>query len=350
MKHIVYTKKGMWKFYYDSHLGICFYEPDGITPMILFENGLEDFSVSCDTDSSIYLLCQDDKNSIWLFFFDNKKWTRQCIFESKSLIPYKKQFQTVLINGWLNAFYTIKHGNKYMLIHHILNNEDTPNVIEQADEPLIFTVFSDNNFNLHCVYKKENLGEKIYNWTNKSWCNFLPLAEVFGDIVYLCAIADADNKTHFTYCSQVKMDYSVCYGNKSGVQELMCGISVNPKPIIFYYEKFYVLFRLGGRLLKTYSDKPDEGFLKPTYYFPGSFSAHDLFKISCPENLCNYGIYVNEIYGTEIRPDRFDASIIGEKLNEMDFSVPLVPMQQPFEIEKFVDNSAPFEKKDESPE
>ena len=43
MKNIVYTRHGAWKFYHDKKLGICFYAPNALTPMILFESGMQDF-------------------------------------------------------------------------------------------------------------------------------------------------------------------------------------------------------------------------------------------------------------------------------------------------------------------
>lgn len=347
MKHIVYTKTGMWKFYYDAHLGICFYEPQQLTPMILFDKGLDDFSVICNGKSEIFLLCQDDKNSIWLFVFDRKKWTRRCIFESKTIMPYPKSFQLICINDWISAFYTIKHQNKHMLVHHILNAEENPDIIEQSDSPIIFTVTKDLNQNIHCLYLKDNLVEKVFTWSSKSWGCSSPFAEISGDILNISAITDSDNELHFTYSARYKNDYSVCYGNKSGIQELIFGVSVNPKPVIFYDKEFYILFRMGGRLLKTSSGSPDNGFFKPSYYFPGSFSNHDIFRVSTPIPLSEFGIYVNEIYGTELRPDRFEAAIIGNTLNEIDFKLPTSPKEQPFDIEKFVDNSAPFEKSPE---
>ncbi len=190
MKHIVYTKSGMWKFYYDAHLGICFYEPNQLTPMILFDKGLDDFSVICNEKSEIFLLCQDDKNSIWLFIYDRRKWTRRCIFESKTIMPYRKSFQLICVNDWILAFYTIKHQEKYMLVHHILNNEENPEIIEQSDEPIIFTVTKDLSQNVHCLYLKDNLVEKIFTWSSKSWGCLLPVAEISGELFKISAIRD----------------------------------------------------------------------------------------------------------------------------------------------------------------
>ncbi len=343
MKNIVYTQKGMWKFYHDEKLGLCFYEPGCTTPMILYDKAAPDFDADCDEKGCIYVICQDDKNNIYLLYFDRKKWNRQCILESKSVVPYEKNFTLISLNGWINVFYTIRHAGQYLLIHHILNNQGEPQVIETSEHQIIYSIASDSKNNIYCVYEKNGIGFQLYSWQKKEWQSFKTLSALTGELYSLQTITDNRDALQIVCCTRVKQDYRVYYINAAGVQEILSGISVNPEPTIFYCSEYYILFHLGGRLLQTTSKNPEEGFTKPTYYFPGSFSPHRLFKISSVKNLRQKGIFAKYIYGSELRGDRFEAAIIGDLIHEIDFSLPTQITEKSNEIEEYIHEIAGFE-------
>ncbi len=343
MKNIVYTQKGMWKFYHDEKLGLCFYEPGGTTPMILFDKGGADFDADCDESGCIYLMCQDDKNNLYLFYYDRQKWNKQCILESKSVVPYDKNFRIINVNGWINTFYAIRHAEKYLLIHHILNNEGKPQVIETFDAPFVYSALSDSKGNLYIIYEKGDIGYKEYVWQNKEWSSFVRMAKLPAPLCGVQAIADRKDELNLVCTCRKKQEYSVYFVTDSVLHEIVSGARQNPQPAVLYKNEYYVLFQLGGRLLQCTAENTENGFTKPTYYFPGSFSPHSLFKLSSTVSLSQKGVFASVVYGTELRRDRFDAAIIGDIISEIDFSLPAAPTEQKPEIEEYISRVAEFD-------
>ena len=346
MKNIICNNQGMWKFYYDKKLGICFYGPGNETPMILFDKGAEDFDVSCDEDGTIYLLCQDERNNIYLFYHANTGWRRQCILESKFLVPYDKNFSIIVKNGWINAFYTIRHSEKTLLIHHILNNADSPKVIESFDSPLKYTITCDSRNNIYCICQKESIGYLVYCWNTKSWQSFSPVQKIKGEICSVSAICDQGDGLHIVCSVRDKTDYSIYYISRNSVHRIYDGFSFDPEPVILCADKFYILFKANGRLMQCVSENPEEGFLKPSYYFPGSFTPHSLFKLSCQHDLRAHKIFAKTVYGTEPRLNSFEAAIIQSGIDDFDFSVPEIITEKTPDIENFVSESEPFPESD----
>lgn len=346
MKNIISTKQGMWKFYHDKNLGICFYGPKDDTPMILFEKGAPDFDAVCDNEGCIYLLCQDDKNNIYLYYYDKISWRKQCILEARSAVPYDKNFTLLVTNGLVNAFYTIRHAKRTLLIHHILDGEKEPTVIETSPSPITYTVSSDGSNNIYCIYQKESIGFQMFNWGIKEWQNFSTLAVLPGELRFISAICDLSDRLHITCSLRERSDYKVYYISKNGVQEISDGFTRNPEPVILCTDQFYILLKTNGRLLQCTAKEPEQGFLKPTYYFPGSFCTHSLFKLSCSADLRLNKIFTGTVYGTEPRLNYFEAAIIQENLDRIDFSPVSVPTLKIPDIETFVENAEPFNSTD----
>ena len=336
MKNIILTKQGLWKFYHDENLGICFYGPKSDTPMILFDKGTKDFDATCDSDGNIYLLCQDNSNNIYLFFYDRTSWRKQCILESKSKVPYDKNFSIIVINGWVNAFYTIRHSEKVLLIHHILNNNTQPKVIESCDEPIIYSITTDINNNIYCVYLKECIGFQAYKWNEKRWQPFSPVQRIQGEICSLSAICDINSALHIVCSVRTKNEYSSYYISRNGTEKITDGFLRNTEPCIICYDKYYVLFKANGRLMQCVTENPELGFMKPSFYFPGSFCTNSLFRFSCQYDLKHKKIFTEKIYGTEPRLNSFEAAIIQDEIDKIDFSLPSVPTEITPEIESYI--------------
>lgn len=343
MKNIILTKQGLWKFYHDKNLGICFYGPKNKTPMILFEKGAKDFDAACDSNGNIYLLCQDDSNNIYLFFFDRTSWRRQCILECKSKVPYDKNFSIVVNNGWVNSFYTVKHSEKTLLIHHILNNDSQPKVIESSDTPILYTITTDINDNIYCIYQKESIGFQVYKWKEKCWQGFSPVQKIKGEICSVSAICDVNSVLHIVCSSREKNEFSVYYITRNGTEKIADGFSSNPFPSILCFDKYYILFKGNGRLMQCVAEDTEYGFGRPSYYFPGSFCTNSLFKFCCQQDLKNKKIFAEKIYGNEPRLNSFEASIIQDELDSIDFSIPLAPKEAVPEIESYIEIANPFE-------
>jgi len=342
MKNIICTKQGMWKFYHDSNLGICFYGPRNDTPLILFDKGAKDFDVTCDDKGCIYLLCQDDKNNIYMFYYDRTSWRRRCILESKSAVPYDKNFSLIVKNGWINAFYTICHSDRTLLIHHILNSDNQPKVIETSEKPITYTITSDLNDNIYCIYQKDSIGFQVFKWNTKTWQNFSPIHTLPGDLSSVCAVCDRGTGLHIACCMRVRNEHAVYYVSRNGAEKIADGFTRNPEPVILSADKFYILLKTDGRLVQCVAENPDEGFSRPSYYFPGSFSTHSVFKLSSSADLRVHNVFAETVYGTEPHPRAFEAAIIQDALDKIDYSLPSMPAVKAPDIETFVANSEPF--------
>lgn len=346
MKQVLYTPQGLWKFYHDEQKGICFFAPRSTTPMLLFENGCSDFDTACDEKGNLFLISQDDKNNIYLFYYDRKKWNRQCILESKSVVPYDKNFRLFCTNGWVHALYNIRHDAQYLLVHHMLNENTKPEVIESRSYPFCYNVCQDSKQNLHVFYEKSGLMQKTFFWQNKSWCEPTLLTEISGDLISVQSIFDADDTLHLVYSKRNKTEYAVCYLNNQKSETILSGLENAPEPIILQHNEYHILFRMAGRLLQSSCLHPEDGFMKPQYYFPGSFNPHSLFRIKTCTSLQRHHIFANTIYGTEIRPDRFDATLIGDALNSIEFSLPDKPTEQPTELAQYMQEVSDFSEDD----
>ncbi|MBQ2966766.1 MAG: hypothetical protein IJE10_01430 [Clostridia bacterium] len=347
MKQVLYTPQGLWKFYHDEKKGICFYAPKSTTPMLLFEKGCADFDTACDEKGNLFLISQDDKNNLYLFYYDKKRWNRQCILESKSVVPYDKNFRLFCTNGWVHAFYNIRHEAQYLLVHHMLNENTKPEVIESRSYPFCYAVTQDSKQNIHVFYEKSGLMQKTFFWQNKAWVEPKLLTEINGDLISLQGIFDENDAMHLVYSRRNKQEYSVCYLSERGTQTLLSGLENAPEPIILQFKEYHILFRMAGRLLQSSAIRPEEGFLKPQYYFPGSFNPHSLFRIKTSQTLRRHHIFVDTIYGTEARPDRFDATLIGEALNAIDFALPEKPVEQESDLTQYMQEVSDFQKEEQ---
>ena len=342
MKQVLYTPQGIWKFYHDSQKGICYYGPGNTTPNLLYEKGSSDFDTACDEKGNLFLICQDDKNNIHLFCHDRMKWTGQCVMESKSVVPYDKDFRLFCTNEWVHAFYTIRHDGKFLLAHHFLNENPKPEIIETREYPLCYTAIEDSKQNIHLFYEKNGLQQKTFYWQNKSWSDALMLTEISGDLIALQGVFDEDDRLHLVYCKRNKQEYAVCYINQKETTTIASGLKNNPTPIILKEDAYHILFRNAGRLLQCSTLHPENRFPAPQFFYPGSFSAHSLFRVKSSTPLARQRIFANTLYGLESRPDKFEPTVIGDKIKKLDFTLPEKITEKPDDIELYKQEVSDF--------
>ena len=85
----------------------------------IFETAFADFGVCTDDKGNLYILCQNNKNAIYLISVSGESVSNKCLLESKNESGYEKSFCAEFVNGWINGVYVIKHEEKYLLIHNI---------------------------------------------------------------------------------------------------------------------------------------------------------------------------------------------------------------------------------------
>ena len=336
MKKILYDHSGAWKFYHDKNQGILFTEPKQRQPMVLFDKGKKDFDVCCDENGNITLICQDEKNGIYIFYYNRKSWNKQCILESKNDVSYPKNFRLENVNGWMNCFYVLKHNGKSLLIHHILNNEKEPEVLDSLTcEELPFFVTQDSKNNLYCFYDKSGVGYRRYVWSEKRWEPFRVMHQLDREVVSVSGMIDLEDRIHLVVCAGEEKKYSVCYLNKQGVQEIISDGFQNLEPVILWDGQLHILFDFGGRILQSVSIDGGESFLKAKYFFPGSFARQEKAKIVSARPFAPLEIVVNETYGYETPTGTFEIAIVGEKLKKLMFTTLSKPTEVAPEIESY---------------
>ena len=277
MKKAVYVSSGVWQFYFDK--GICAVNPSGKEEVIV-ENGLEDFDVTADEKENIYILCQDSKNYFYLYWYDGESWQNKCMLESNVSEVYNKNFCLLNVNGWLNAFYTVKHKEETLIVHHIIYSESEPEIIEKSDNFKCYFSVCDWSGNIYCfMVRDRELGYKKYSWKDKKWLGYKGIFKFKEEVLNICAAFDKNNNYHIAVCVGEEGKYKVVYLNKDSVCEIIGGGFSEIRPVIVLNEKIHILFDFAGRVLQAISENNGKTFLSAKYFFPGSFNKQGVVKI-----------------------------------------------------------------------
>lgn len=237
----------------------------------IFDTSFDDFDVCGDEKGNLYILCQDNNNSIHMITISGDKISIRCILNSKINDGYNKYFNIEYINGWLNAVYSIKHDDKYLIIHHIINSDINPVVIDTIDKSSKIFLFRDNDDNLYAIYKNLNIGYKKYNWKSKNWDAFSVLTDKEGELYF----ADAFLTDSFETVLSINKDsdFSIICNNETiidNIKDSLCPVIVNTK------NETNVLFEYQGRILKSTKRDTDSNFSKAKYAYFGSLSRYTL--------------------------------------------------------------------------
>ena len=337
MKKAVYVSSGIWQFYYNN--GICCLMPGG-TEEIIFKDGLDDFDVTADKEENIYILCQDSRNYFYLYWYDGTGWQNKCMLESNVEEVYNKNFSLVNVNGWLNAFYTVKHQDNTLIVHHIIYSESEPEIVERSDNFKCYFSVSDLNGDIYCFFVRDReLGYKKYSWKDKKWSGYKGIFRFNEDVYNICASFDQNNDYHITCCVGEEGKYKVVYLNKDTVCEIIGGGYSELNPVIVLNEKIHILFDFAGRVLQAISEDNGKSFLNAKYFFPGSFNKQGIVKIVSASEY-NGEINVTYTYGYETSYGKLVPSL-AEEIKSIE-KVNKVTELKP-EIEEFVEESRPGE-------
>lgn len=258
----------------------------------IFETPFGDFDVCADDRGNIFVLCQDKENGIHLITISGKDVNEKCLLRSKITEGYEKHFNAEYVNGWINALYTIKHDGKNLIIHHTVNSDTSPFVLDSLENETKLFLFKDAQDNLYAVYKNEKIGYRKFEWKSKKWGEFTALCQAEGELLF----ADGD------FTSEPEFVFSLKDGNNvsvyCGEEEIISGIREEVMPVIINYRReLIVLFEYQGRILQSIKKENGE-FSRPKYAYFGSLTKYELlvnlfdtYKIKTYGNMTPRGTY-----------------------------------------------------------
>ncbi len=301
MKSVVYNSYGVWRFYLS--LGqLKMYSPINFEEVILMETKYF-FSLCSDNKDNIYIMCQNNYGDIYFITVNGDNVEKTCMLAAKYKNGYEKNFHLINVNGFINAFYMLKHENSNIIIHHIVNSSNQPEIIETIDSySAMFVTKAEEN--LYIFYKKENkIMYKIYKWNEKKWIDAEALCISEENIVFINAYVK--DKINLVFCNEKKGRYNVGYATKGYKCEIIKNSTTVVYPVICQCENvMHIIFEYGGRMLES-TDEEDI-ISKPKYSYFGTFEKSECVEINTPE--------LNKIYtyGFETTKGIFKPLIIGD--------------------------------------
>ena len=213
--YIIRQKDGtLWHFYFKNGVGICARKKSSSyweDREIVFKDGEYDFTVMCDDDDNLHIICQNNSSNIYYFVYRSGAWQKYTILKSKTERFYPKNFKMIQSGVVLNLFYVIEHQEKYLLVHHMLDNESNPVVIDTLSQNT-FSITCDDSYNIYIYYKNESgmSGYRTYCWSSKKISSFITIADDSCEIKNLCPLCDGIIN-HIVYVR----DGSIVYRQKS---------------------------------------------------------------------------------------------------------------------------------------
>ena len=233
----------------------------------IFETNFADFGVRADDKGNCYILCQNNKSAIYLISISGESVNKKCLLESKNETGYEKSFCIEYVNRWINGVYVIKHEEKYLLIHHIVNSDITPFVVDSFDEETKVFLFKDYEDNLYVLYNNEKTGYKKYDWKSKKWSSFTTLCEEKGRLIF----ADGDFTSSPVFAFSLKDENGVFVFCE---EKIISSLPEEVKPVVVNYRReLTILFEYQGRILKSVKE---EKFSRPKYAYFGTLSKYEL--------------------------------------------------------------------------
>ena len=236
----------------------------------IFETPFSDFDVCADDKGNEFIICQDKENGIYLITISGADVSSRCLLQSRITEGYEKFFNAEYVNGWINAIYSIKHEDKILLIHHIINSDIKPFVLDSLEEQTRVFMFKDYEDNLYAFYKNGQVGYKKYDWKSKVWSQFTAVCEAEGQLLF--ASGDFTKEPQFAFSVKKGKEILVYCMDKV----LISGIREEVEPIVINYRReLTVLFEYQGRILKSVNVSGDS-FTRPKYAYFGSVSRYEL--------------------------------------------------------------------------
>ena len=287
----------------------------------IFETPFDDFDVCADDKGNVFVLCQNGENSIYLISVSGEDVTQKCLLQSRVTEGYEKFFNCEYVNGWINALYSIKHEEKTLLVHHIINSDIKPFVLDSLEEGSKVFLFKDFQDNLYAVYKNGKIGYKKYDWKSKEWGSFEIICQEEGKLLFV----SADFTKEPVFAISVKKEKYVSVYCQS--ECILSGVTQEIKPVVVNYKReLSVLFEYQGRILKSVKETQ---FTRPKYAYFGTVAKYELIT-----NLAD--TYKFKTYGTLTQRGVYRTLLMSEIPQKEEISEP-EPMPEEKSAEKKYD-------------
>lgn len=295
-------------FFYDSKNGICYREGNNSEVEVLLKNGNDNFSLAY-TNNIIHLICSDTDNNIVYLSYENNKWSKYVILKSKGGKTKPDNFEILIVNNWINIFYNLYHDNRLLLVHQIINNQNTSPIVIDYIRNLnnYYRVIKDYSGNiLVFYYLNKSFGVRKYEWARKSWSDFYSIFNKQANIINPSIIYDG-NTFHLTFLIKNKSYYDIGYNSTddpytSKIDDINI-IRTNIKytmPLIHKIDNYIYISWKTSNLYSIYSHDNGKIWSKPSFYQSASQKPEVVKFLHSSKNkiICNYcyAFTQNKIY------------------------------------------------------
>ena len=292
-EYIVFYENKFLRFSIDK-VGLCVQKLENgrfSEKQILIGGAKEDFCAI--GDDLVYVVCQSDAGAIIYLTFDGNAWQKTVLLESKEGKAYRKYFRLIKLGNLLNLFYTIKHEDKTMLIHQILDGmykePEVVDFITPCGER--FCISEHISSDISIMYKNQNgvCGSKIYRWSKKSFMPFVPFNEIENFNPYYVSVTE--DKTQMIGISDDGKVKKVVFYFKNDFgeavkTELACG-DEDFCPVFFTYGGKTVAEWIDkGCIMSVSSEDDGRSFSWAHKYIKNAYSEISLFEILSNKKRC----------------------------------------------------------------
>lgn len=218
----------------DGEKNLCM-QSDG-EKEVIFPHCSGEFDVYQNELGKIHIALQDESGNLFYLLFSENKWLSFNLLKSKNTACKFSDITLFDINGNVSLFYSLKYGERYLLVHHKidLQSPKKPNVLDYADEGK-FSAFADGKGNIHILYKNEagRFLYRIYNvfcgeYSNKP-VNIDDETEMFSGI---CGF---DGEAYITYVTRSKTHYSIVFYSVKNGEKKTIGFGTDSVVVPYMY-------------------------------------------------------------------------------------------------------------------
>jgi|GEM_PF-2978214 len=209
--YILRRRKDMWHFFHVDKSGLCLRKKqDGRwgSSQVLLDNAFFDFSVICDGEDNIHMVCQDMDGNILYLAYHHEQWHKYTLMKSKSGGAYAKHFKLLLIGSQLQLFYTIRSSTKLLLVQQLMGSENDPVMVDVVHDSLRpFFAVHDDFMNTWIYYQNSDgvFGCRMHSWSKKLFGDFISSGENRCDSPFVCL--DAYEHHHIVCLQKGKLLY-----------------------------------------------------------------------------------------------------------------------------------------------
>lgn len=282
MREYIIAYDGNWiHFFIKPHVGLCSRKKIGFKfedYEIILSGAAADFCVYT-SGNYIHIVCQNEKGSVLYLMYDGIAWKKNILLESRSAKPYSKNFVMIEISGYINLLYTVENKERIMLIHQILHNGSSPEVIAYIKNdtiPFCVHTFPETDFAIYYTNEDGNPCKQIYKWSQKKFLEPSTLesglsikfsAELSGDTA-LIGVQKTDTIMTLVYIK-----------NESEKKPVYLDCKKDIIPVLSQYgEKQYMVWTEHGNVMSSCL-QPDGRWSKPMQYAKSSSSETKLYSI-----------------------------------------------------------------------